>query len=197
LLPFDSTYFQSDTIEVARGLLGHYLCHETAEGLIMGKIVETEAYLAEGDPACHASRGMTGRNEVMFGPAGKAYVYFIYGNYFCFNVVTGKAGKGEAVLIRSVEPLEGLDLMRSRRGKNCPDRNLTSGPGKLCSAFAIDKRFNRHDLNRKPLFLARNDNIDIDHHIRITATPRIGLSFKCGRMLRFIVSGNQFLSRRE
>ncbi len=161
----------------------------------MGKIVETEAYLAEGDPACHASRGMTDRNKMMFGPPGKAYVYFIYGNYYCFNVVTGSEGIGEAVLIRAVEPLEGLEVMRSRRGKKCPDRNLTSGPGKLCSAFAIDKEFNGHNLTEKPLFLARNENISVN--MQVVATPRIGLSYKCDRKLRFIVSSNPFLSRRE
>lgn len=192
---FDSSYFQIGTTAVARALLGHYLCHETADGFVAGMIVETEAYLAENDPACHACRGVTRRNQTMFGPPGKAYVYFIYGNHYCLNVVTGSEGRGEAVLIRAVEPLEGLELMRKRRGEGCLDHNLTSGPGKLCSAFAIDRGYDSHDLSEKPLYLAENSFRD--HNMIILAKPRIGLSIKCERKLRFFISGNQYLSRRE
>ncbi len=190
-----SNYYLGDTAAVARALLGHYLCHEAADGFTAGLIVETEAYLADNDPACHAYRGMTRRNQAMFGPPGRAYVYFIYGSYYCLNVVTGVEGRGEAVLIRAVEPLEGLDLMRKRRDIDCPDRDLTNGPGKICSAFAIDWSYNNHNLSEKPLYLAENSCRD--PIMNIAAATRIGLSVKCDQELRFFISGNQFLSRRE
>ena len=195
MLTFDHKFYKENSLIVARALLGHYLCHETEEGLIAGVIVETEAYLAENDPACHASRGITKRNAVMFGPPGKAYVYFIYGKYFCFNVVTGNEGSGEAVLVRAVEPVFGQDLMSKNRFMDCEVLQLANGPGKLCSAFAINRSFNGHDLTLKPLFIAKNSN---EHHrIKIKSTKRIGLSSHCEKKYRFIVSGSQYLSRRE
>lgn len=184
---------EHDTREAARELLGYYLCRETEEGLVTGRIVETEAYLYKNDPACHASRGKTRRNAAMFGPAGTAYVYFIYGNYYCFNVVTGKVGSGEAVLIRAVEPVEGLGLMQKRRGAGCAQKNLASGPGKLCQAFAIDKSLNGHDLSRSPLYLMANSQLPGD--LVIKATPRVGVSSGQDKQLRFIIEGNKFLSR--
>ncbi|MDW7728727.1 MAG: DNA-3-methyladenine glycosylase [Bacillota bacterium] len=183
-----------NTIEVARGLLGHYLCHETASGLISGIIVETEAYLSNNDPASHAFKGITGRNVTMFGPAGRAYIYFIYGNYYCFNVVTGLQGSGEAVLIRAVEPLSGIELMLKNRGVKCEIRNLTNGPGKICIAYGIDKRYDGHDLRKKPLYLAENSDYG---RLEIKVTPRIGISSARDKLLRFIIKGNNYLSRRE
>lgn len=156
-------------------------------------IVETEAYLSDNDPACHASRGMTERNRTMFGPAGRAYVYLIYGIYYCLNVVTGPAGRGEAVLIRAVEPLEGIELMLERRGRDCPLTNLTSGPGKLCQAFGIDKSYDGHDLRKKPLCIAENPALEAPD---ITATPRIGINAARDKLLRFVIKGNKHLSRR-
>ncbi len=191
LLPGDYSGF--NTVEAARKLLGRYLCRESQEGLVAGIIVETEAYLSEGDPACHAAKGKTSRNAAMFGPPGTAYIYFIYGNYFCFNVVTGPVGRGEAVLIRAVEPVEGLDLMQKRRGKQHPVNNLTSGPGKLCQAFAIDKSLYGHDLSLKPLYLKDNPGIPVA--LPVKKTPRIGVSSAKNICLRFIIEGNRFLSR--
>lgn len=183
------------TVEMARELLGYRLCRETAEGLVSGIIVETEAYLSKSDEACHAARGTTKGNATMFGPPGRAYVYFIYGIYYCFNVVSAPEGSGEAVLIRAVEPLCGLDLMRRRRGGIKAKDNLTSGPGKLCQAFAIDRSLDGHDLRYKPLYLSSKKTSIKQKDI--IATPRIGVSSAQDKKLRFIISGSKYLSRRE
>jgi len=192
-LPIDKEIFKFDTAEVARKLLGHFLCRETGEGLISGMIVETEAYLSENDSACHASRGQTKGNAVMFGPPGRAYIYFIYGNYHCFNVVTAPAGKGEAVLIRAVEPVEGLNYMYKNRKSNCDLKNLTNGPGKICQAFAIDRSLNGHDLQQKPLYLMESKR-PVKKPL-IDCTPRIGISSAKDKYLRFIIKDNDYLSR--
>ncbi|MFO7951871.1 MAG: DNA-3-methyladenine glycosylase [Bacillota bacterium] len=192
-MQFELDFFLQNTAEVARKLIGHYLYRETETGLLSGIIVETEAYLSDNDPACHASRGQTKRNATMFGSPGRAYVYFIYGNYYCLNVVTGPQGKGEAVLIRALEPLTGKEFMYKQRGNHCSEKNLSSGPGKLCQAFAIDKKFDKHDLRSRPLYLLCNDNADKIGPVK--ATPRIGLSVAKDKLLRFIVEGNNFLSR--
>lgn len=192
-MALDDHFFSLHTEEIARNLLCQYLCRETEEGLTSGLIVETEAYLSDHDPACHASSGKTKRNATMFGPPARAYIYFIYGNYFCFNVVTGPEGKGEAVLIRAVQPSEGLDLMLQRRGAQCSINNLTSGPGKLCQAFAIDKTLDGYDLRQKPLYL-KESKAEYDR-MQVEATPRIGISSAQDKLLRFIISGNKYLSR--
>lgn len=190
----ESKIFRQSTVDVAEDLLGKYLCRESGEGLVCGRIVETEAYLSEDDPACHSSRGMTGRNASMFGSAGKAYIYFIYGKYYCFNVVTGAEGTGEAVLVRAVEPMVGLDIMKQRRSFDRGRYQLASGPGKLCQAFAIDQAFDGHDLQKKPLYLAADKTVV--SRMQIIATPRIGISSAQDRLLRFIVSESKYLSRR-
>lgn len=191
----DKAFFEQDTVGVARSLLGKYLCRDTEKGLVSGMIVETEAYLSKNDQACHASCGKTKRNASMFGPAGIAYVYFIYGNYYCFNVVTGVEGQGEAVLVRAVEPVSGLEIMAGHRGGSCRKVELANGPGKLCQAFAIDKDLDGHSLCRPPLYLAENKSAGFNGPIK--ATPRIGISSAQKKMLRFIIPGNHYLSRRE
>ncbi|MFO8191249.1 MAG: DNA-3-methyladenine glycosylase [Bacillota bacterium] len=188
-------FFGRETVEVARDLLGHFLCRESAEGLVSGIIVETEAYLSNNDPACHAARGKTSRNAVMFGLPGMAYVYFIYGNHYCFNVVTGQEGVGEAVLVRSVEPVDGLPLIVARRGQAVSKTNLTNGPGKLCQAFDVDSSFNGHDLREKPLYLGLNKTVS--QYRPVKTTTRIGLSVAQDKPLRYVVTGNAYLSRRE
>jgi len=183
------------TVDTAMILLGQQLCHETGEGIMSGIIVETEAYLSRYDPASHAAKGLTKRNAMMFGPPGRAYVYFIYGNHYCLNVVTGPEGTGEAVLIRALEPLEGLDLMYKNRYSSCRKTELTNGPGKLCRAFGIDKSFNGHDLNRKPLYIKWIE--PPENFGPIIETPRIGISSAQEKLLRFVIRGNKYLSRRE
>lgn len=184
-------FYTRPTPEIARALLGKVLVHHTVEGVTAGRIVETEAYLFRGDPACHAARGRTQRNEAMFGSQGTAYVYLIYGMYHCFNVVTAKEGEGEAVLIRALEPLQGLPLMAARRGCN-NERLLTSGPGRLCQAMAINSRLNGVDLSTEPLYLT-DDNYQTKEII--TAT-RIGISVGVELPLRFYLAGNRFVSRK-
>ncbi len=188
-------FLNNRTEEIARMLLGHYLCRETNQGLVSGIIVETEAYLSENDEACHASRGKTNRNAAMFGPAGRAYIYFIYGSFYCFNVVTGPEGKGEAVLIRAVEPVKGLAIMWKLRKRAIRVEELVNGPGKLCQAFAIDRSLDGHNLSEKPLYL--KENWAICDQMEVIATSRIGISKAEDKLLRFIVRGSKYLSRRE
>lgn len=183
------------TEDMARELLGYSLCRETADGLVSGIIVETEAYLSKNDAACHSARGMTKSNATMFGPPGRAYVYYIYGRYNCFNVVSAPEGVGEAVLIRAVEPLSGINIMSWRRGGIKAKHNLANGPGKLCQAFAIDRSLDGHDLRHKPLYISIK-KAPINQK-DIIVTPRIGVSLAQDKKLRFMISGNKYLSRRE
>lgn len=192
LPPLASAFYQYDTVSAARALLGRILCRETAEGLTAGRIVETEAYLSR-DPASHAFRGKTDRNAPMFGPPGRAYIYFIYGSHFCFNVVTAPAGTGEAVLVRALEPLYGLELMRRRRGKGSGPLHLTGGPGKLCRALDIDGSFNDHDLRRTPLWIAAGSEVETG---AVMSGPRIGISRAAEKRLRFYIKDNKYVSRR-
>ena len=177
-----------NTEKAARSLLGDLLVHYLPEGKLVGKIVETEAYLSENDPACHASRGKTRRNEAMFGPPGTAYVYLIYGIHNCFNVVTREKGIGEAVLIRSLEPLEGIDFMFRRRGVN-DKLNLSSGPGKLCQALGITREHNGIELTRGSLVI-----LDSGEQPVYEADSRIGISVAKDKKLRFYISDNPYVS---
>jgi DNA-3-methyladenine glycosylase len=183
-------FYQGSTPKVAKALLGQILVHETPHGLSSGRIVEVEAYLPKNDPGCHASRGKTPRNAVMFGQPGYAYVYFCYGNHFMFNVVTEKEGVPGAVLIRGLEPMEGLELMVQRRTRfESHEVGLTNGPGKLVQAMGIQREHNQKPIFRKPLYLMEGERKE-----KIGATTRIGLTEGADLPLRFYLEGNAYVS---
>ena len=186
-------FFARDTARVARDLLGARLVRVVGNSVLEGKVVETEAYYGEGDPPSHASSGRTARSEIMWRKPGLAYVYLIYGMYFMFNVVTESRGSPGAVLIRAVEPLEGLDSMEKNRG-GISGADLTNGPGKLAQAFEIDRGLNGEDVvnSDQILFLARgNPNPN-----NIETSRRIGVSEGKEEELRFYLAGNEYVSRR-
>lgn len=185
-------FFARDTEIVARELLGCVLeCH-SPEGLASGRIVETEAYLGEHDLACHAAAGRTKRTEPLYGPPGSSYVYFIYGVHWCFNAVTRDAGLPSAVLVRAIEPVEGIELMRFRRRAARRDVDLTNGPGKLCAALGIDERHNMLPLDRPPLLVREGPRVSA---ARVQITPRIGITRCADWPLRWIVADNAYVSR--
>ena len=189
------SFFRKDTVELARNLLGCLLVHGTPDGVAAGMIVETEAYVGAIDKACHAYQNRSERTEIMYGDGGFAYVYFIYGMHHCFNVVTGSAGEGNAVLIRALEPVIGLDLMRKRRQTN-QLQNLCNGPGKVCQALAITKGEYGLDLcdAASPLRLVRFRSIPDNH---IASSPRINVAYAeeaAAWPWRFYVKDNLYIS---
>jgi DNA-3-methyladenine glycosylase len=186
-------FFKGTTEEVAKKLLGKILVRVIGVKILSGKIVETEAYLDENDLASHSAVGMTERNKVMFGEAGLAYVYFTYGMHYCFNVVTGEVGKGSAVLIRSLEPIDGIDLMKKFRQKD-DVHILTNGPAKLCQALKIDKKLNGVDLKTSnEIFIAEPDK---NEKFEVVITKRIGIEKSKDLLLRFYIKENKYVSRK-
>jgi DNA-3-methyladenine glycosylase len=188
-------FFRQDTVELARKLLGCLLVHRTSDGVAGGMIVEAEAYVGAIDKACHAYRNRSERTEIMYHGGGYAYVYFIYGMHHCFNVVTGPEGEGNAVLIRALEPVIGLELMQRRRNTKSV-RNLCSGPGKLCQALAISKNEYGLDLcaTDSPLRLICYRHIS---DAQIVATPRINVAYAeeaAAWPWRFYVKDNPYVS---
>ena len=189
--PLPPSFYDRDTELVARDLLGAVLECRTPEGIAAGRIVETEAYLGEHDLACHAAAGRTARTAPLYGPPGIAYVYFIYGMYWCFNAVTRAEHEPSAVLVRALEPVEGLELMRRRRPNARRDADLTNGPGKLCLALGIDGRLNWKPLQSPPLLIRAGDEIpDGD----VVMTPRIGITQAADWPLRWYVRNNPYVS---
>lgn len=185
-------FYLKKTVIVARELLGAYLVRTIGKEKLVGKIVETEAYLGFKDPACHSYKGKTERCKVMFGEGGHFYVYFIYGFYHCLNVVTEREGIPEAVLIRALEPVEGIEIMRKlRKGK----KNLTSGPGILCEALKIDRSFNGHPVWKKPLQIFK----PVNKNFEVIQTKRIGVDY-AGKAkdwkLRFYIKNNTYISKK-
>ncbi len=178
-----------DTAALARYLIGKVLVHDSPAGRMSGRIVETEAYVV-GDAAAHSHRGMTPRNRSLFLRHGHAYVYFIYGNWFSLNVSGELEGIGGGVLLRAVEPLEGTELMLRRR-PGAPAHQLASGPGRLATAFGIDRRFDGIDLCAPgPLWLGAVRGADPE----IGTSVRIGLTKEAHRLLRFYERGNPCVS---
>jgi DNA-3-methyladenine glycosylase len=181
------------TRALARALIGCLLVRDSDEGRTAGRtagrIVEVEAYLP-GDPACHAYTGKTLRNATLFGPPHRAYVYQIYGTLFCFNLASEKDGRGAGVLIRALQPVEGLELMRRRRGVEA-ERDLCRGPGRLCQAMAIDRSFDGADLaTDRRLWLVRDEHV----RPRMRRSARIGITRGAEHHLRFYAAGNAFVS---
>jgi DNA-3-methyladenine glycosylase len=185
------SFFEDYTPAVAKRLLGQLLVRRVGRRLLCGMLVEVEAYRGRDDPASHAYRGETPRNRVMFGEAGRAYVYFSYGFHHCLNVKTERKGVAGAILIRALEPLNGIELMKKNRGKE-EVRELTNGPGKLTQALKIDRRLNGEDLVRsEELFLARGKVTDFE----IRDSSRIGIDRGLEFRWRYFIGGNQFVSR--
>lgn len=194
--PLPRRFYARDTEVVARELLGSVLISTVGRKRVSGRIVETEAYVGPHDPASHGAEriGRTRRNESMFGDPGIAYVYRIYGVHWCLNAVTHEEGYPAAVLIRAVEPLEGIEVMRKRRATLLRDRDLASGPGKLAGAFAIDAKLDGHPLDVAPLWIEAGMKIRTRD---VVCGPRIGITKAADWPLRFCVRGSAWLSRKH
>jgi DNA-3-methyladenine glycosylase len=182
-------FYARPAAEVARGLLGKVIVH----GAAAGRIVETEAYLGREDAAAHAFRGITPRTRVLFGPPGHAYVYFIYGMHECLNLVAEPEGRPGCVLIRALEPLCGVELMRRRRPAARRVEELASGPGKLTAALGITRRQYGADLTRGALTVRA---LKREPAIEIVSAPRVGIRQASDWPLRFYIAGNRFVSQR-
>ena len=190
-------YTREETLQIARELIGKLLVVPMADGTIVsGMIVETEAYLGAIDKAAHSfGNRRTKRTETMFAVGGTAYVFFIYGMYYQFNVVVGAVDSPHAILIRALEPVQNIELMREKRGK-MPDKNLTSGPGKLCIAMGIDKNFNNADLLGDKIWL---EDYKVFDDSEIAVGKRIGIDYAeefAEKEWRFWVKENPYVSRR-
>lgn len=190
LRPLTASFYARPSPAVARDLLGRLLVRRLPEVTLIGRIVECEAY-QEDDPASHSYRGLTARTEVMFGPPGRLYVYFTYGMHFCMNVVTGRSGEGSAVLLRAVEPVDGVWWMAERRGTIEP-RLLCCGPARLTQAFGIARADNGADLlGSDGLFVAPGRPLAKE---RVGTGRRIGIRTAVERPWRFFERGSSFVS---
>lgn len=190
--PLPATFFDRDPVRVARELIGCILVRSAPEGVAAGRIVETEAYLAQGDPGSHSFEKRTRKNASMFGPPGRAYVYPIHAKW-CFNTVTEPEGVASAVLIRAVEPILGVDLMQARRGRD-DLLDLARGPARLCQAFAIDRSLDGFDLTLGERLFVAADPDPPRRPAPIARSPRIGLSRGAALPLRFFLEGCRFVS---
>jgi DNA-3-methyladenine glycosylase len=181
------SFYARSTVEVARALLGKVLVHGPTAGII----VETEAYLGGDDLAAHSARGLSERTRVIFGPPGHAYVYLIYGMYECLNLVAERDGRPGCVLIRALQPVSGLELMRARRPAARRPEQLANGPGKLTLALGITRAHNGADVTRGPLVVRQGEGAG---PIEIAVTPRIGITRAAELPLRFLIARNGFVS---
>ena len=201
LVPIPRDFYARDPRAVSRDLLGKVLVRRQPRKLLSARIVEVEAYLGQDDPAAHSASGRTARNFVLFGPPGLTYVYFIYGNHYCFNVSCLPDGEAGGVLFRALEPISGIEQMAEARDISLDGatadrdlRKLTSGPGRLAEAFGIT----RERDNEKDLTSRKSDLLIVDDGFRpqrIKVTPRIGITKAAERPLRYFIAGNTFVSR--
>ena len=187
------SFYARPTVEVARDLLGKVVAHRVGDSLLAGRIVETEAYLGGDDEAAHSHAGLTARTRVIFGPAGHAYVYLIYGMHHCLNFVAERDGVAGCVLIRAVEPLWGIEAMLAARPNVRHAHELANGPGKLTRALAVDRRHYGADLTSGTLTVRQLADEDSPE---IRVTPRIGISKSKELPLRFLIAHNRAVSRR-
>lgn len=183
-------FYLRPTLTVARDLIGKQFVARSGRQLLSGRIVEAEAYIGQSDPACHASRGKTGRNWVMFEQGGLTYVYFVYGMYNMLNFVAEPEGFPAAVLIRALEPLEGIKTMQRRR-KSEDLRNLTSGPGKICQAFGVEVKHSARDLTGDQWYVL-DDGVK---PAEVATSPRIGIREGTDKLWRFFDADSKFVSR--
>lgn len=186
----DFSWLKISAEQAARRLLGCELVSEIGGEMVRAMIVETEAY-DQADEASHAFRGRTPRNDAMFRAAGHLYVYFTYGMHHCCNVVCGEEGFGSGVLVRAVEPIEGLEVIETRRGKS--GVNVTNGPGKVCAALCIDRTYSGHHLSRAPIRLIKKPALPSNVVVEST---RIGISKATHELRRFYIRDNPYVSKK-
>ncbi len=192
-IPLTERFYLRGALVVARELIGKLLVRKIGKLTLTAKIVETEAYIGDHDPAAHSYGRITERNKIIYGIGGVAYVYFIYGNYYCFNVVSGRKGVGNAILIRAVEPVIGIEYMRKFRGKAKNDYELTNGPSKLCMSLKIDKSLNGADLTKRgAVFVSRNTKKEFNE---IAVSKRIGINVGTEFPYRFFIKDNAFVTK--
>ncbi len=196
MVKLDIEYYSRPTLSVAKELIGTFFVRKSYRRFLVGMIVETEAYRYN-DPACHAYRGMTERNKVMFNHGGFLYVYFTYGMHYCANIVTYKEGFGEAVLIRAVQPLDGIDTMLKNRGisggEQNPNLKLTNGPAKFAEAFNITTKDSGIDLTGPSIYLTQGISVPTS---KIATTTRIGIRVAMDKRWRFYLKDNPWVSKR-
>jgi len=193
--PLPRKFYLKNTLTVSRELLGKIVVRKTGGKAITAKIVETEAYFGDHDPACHAYQKITERNKIMYDTGGKVYVYFIYGNYYCFNVVSEGKGTGNATLIRAVEPLEGIGMMKKFRGNVKNIFELSNGPGKLCIAMNIDKNLYGEDLTvSEKIFISKPVK---NEKFEVITTKRIGLNTGIEFPYRFFIKDNPYVTKHK
>ena len=192
LNPLARSFYERDTVRVAKELLSKVLVRRIGSTVLEGIIVETEAYGGENDPASHAYRGPTRRNRVMYGPPGHAYVYFTYGMHYCLNVKTEPTGQPGAVLMRAAQPIRGIERMKKER-RTERIKDLANGPAKLAQAFIVTKALNGHDLTvGRKLFIVETTNPE---PLDIASTSRIGIRVGLEKTWRFFIKGNRFVSK--
>lgn len=185
------TFYLRSAVISAKELIGKYIIRKIGRKILSGIIVETEAYTGRNDPAAHSYNRKTPRNAVMFEEGGAAYVYFTYGNHFCFNAVTGKKNTPSAVLIRGVEPVKGIEIMKKNRGTD-DMFSLTNGPGKFTKAFGIDRALDGVSLRGNRIYIAELTGDNKKYHI--LKSKRIGITKNTDKLYRFYVKDNPFVS---